>query len=52
VGCHLVSTTSTAYPDDSAVSGYPVQADPASYCEQLWLSGDGAVWMDEQVVQK
>ena len=44
--CNLVSTTATAYPDDAAISGYPLSSDSASYCEQLWLSGDDKVWMD------
>ena len=47
--CHLASSTATAYPNTKAISGYPLKADPASYCEQLWLSGHGKIWMDEEI---
>ena len=33
--CTLVRSSNTAYPNASAVSGYPLKADPASYCTQL-----------------
>ena len=47
--CHLASSTATAYPDESAISGYPPREDSASYCEQLWTSGTDQVWMDEDM---
>eukprot|EP01043_Picozoa_sp_COSAG02_P010624 COSAG02_NODE_377_length_23536_cov_12.651065_16_plen_582_part_00 len=49
--CNLASTTATAYPDESAISGYPIRDDSASYCEQLWTSGHDQVWMDEDMSQ-
>ena len=47
--CNLVSTTATAYPQEDAISGYPIKEDSASYCEQLWASGQDQVWMDEDM---
>lgn len=49
--CNLASTTATAYPDEQAISGYPLKEDSASYCEQLWASGRDQVWMDEEMSQ-
>jgi hypothetical protein len=49
--CNLASTTATPYPDESAISGYPIKDDSASYCEQLWASGHDKVWMDEDMSQ-
>ena len=45
-GCQLASTAATAYPVSHMISGYPLKADPASYCQFLWKNGNGRPWGD------
>jgi hypothetical protein len=39
--CSLVASSSNAYPSASAISGYPLKADPAAWCKQRFLDGSG-----------
>eukprot|EP01052_Picozoa_sp_SAG31_P007086 SAG31_NODE_333_length_17527_cov_6.972056_13_plen_635_part_00 len=45
--CQLASSTSTAYPQAGAYSGFPLKSDPAGYCQMLWVNGNGRKWGDQ-----